>query len=56
MDLFAAIEAIKSTRASPIFLRGDVNLLAVAAGKINGKFWHFHPDSMARNQADAQTA
>jgi hypothetical protein len=26
----------------------------MAAGKMDGNFWHFHPVNMARKQADAQ--
>jgi hypothetical protein len=53
VDLRSAASAIKTACAGLMFLQGRVKRLAMGAGKINGKFGHFHPPIMAGGQADA---
>jgi hypothetical protein len=47
VHLLAAIRAIEMAIVCPALLRGDVNLLAVAASEINRQFGHHHRDNMA---------
>jgi hypothetical protein len=50
MNLLAAVFATKAACTGSVFLRGRVKLLAMAAGKVDGYFLHFHCLTCNRQQ------